>query len=404
MDDLDESREPTSEPLGDPVESEHPHHSFLDGLRHPVQRRHHDAPIELPKAQTRHVRGCLAGIIGVAVVVALGVGVVLFAAGRITSLFAGPPDYPGPGRGRVLFQVHSGDTTAAIGRNLKAQDIVKSVEAFTGAAKGDAAALSIQVGYYQLRKQMAAQDALALLEDPANLVQSLVTVTEGSRLGDIVSVIVAKTDIKRSAVAEALKHPGQLGLPSYAHGNPEGFLFPATYTVVPGEDAVTLLREMVAKAKAEVATLQLKQRGKQLGLTVGQVFTVASILEWEANNGQDYRKVARVIYNRLAAGMPLELDSTVAYVSKRKGDVWTTAAERANDSAYNTYQHAGLPPGPIGAPGEATLKAALNPAKGPWLYFVADFKTGRALFAATYAQHLKNVAKVQQYCRTHKVC
>ena len=105
-----------------------------------------------------------------------------------------------------------------------------------------------------------------------------------------------------------------------------------------------------------------------------------------------------MLYNRLAKGMPLQLDSTVAYVSQRSGDVWTTAAERANTSAYNTYAHAGLPPGPIGSPGEETIKAALLPAKGDWLYFVPDYEHHTTHFSKTYAEHQIWVAKLKAYC------
>ena len=80
------------------------------------------------------------------------------------------------------------------------------------------------------------------------------------------------------------------------------------------------------------------------------------------------------------------------------------AAERASDSRYNTYRHRGLPPGPIGSPGEATIKAALHPADGDWLYFVPDFQHHTTLFTSSYKQHLKNVAKAKKYCQTHSEC
>ena len=102
--------------------------------------------------------------------------------------------------------------------------------------------------------------------------------------------------------------------------------------------------------------------------------------------------------------MPLQLDSTVAYVSQRSGDVWTTAAERANTSAYNTYAHAGLPPGPIGSPGEETIKAALAPAKGDWLYFVPDYEHHTTHFSKTYAEHQNWVAKLKAFCAKSDVC
>ena len=141
-----------------------------------------------------------------------------------------------------------------------------------------------------------------------------------------------------------------------------------------------------------------------MGLTPEQVMTVASILEYEANRSADYPKVARVLYNRLDQKMPLQLDSTVSYISKRKGDVFTTAAERASPSLYNTYKHQGLPPGPIGSPGEATIKAALSPAKGTWLFFVPDYANKSTTFSTTLAQHNKAVEKLQKYCRSHEEC
>ena len=103
--------------------------------------------------------------------------------------------------------------------------------------------------------------------------------------------------------------------------------------------------------------------------------------------------------------MPLQLDSTVAYVSKREGDVWTTAEERASDSAYNTYANAGLPPGPIGSPGRETIEAALNPAEGGWLYFVPGLP-GRTRRASPrrWPKHNKWVDKLREYCRDSEDC
>ena len=220
----------------------------------------------------------------------------------------------------------------------------------------------------------------------------------------IVKTIVDKTDISKKAVTAALANPEAIGLPAEAKGNPEGYLFPATYTVPPKQNAVGLIRQMVAKSVEVDKSLDLATKAKDVGLTPEQVLTVASILEYEANHSEDYPKVARVLYNRLDKGMPLQLDSTVSYVSQRSGDVWTTAAERANTSAYNTYAHAGLPPGPIGSPGEETIKAALAPAKGDWLYFVPDYEHHTTHFSKTYAEHQKWVAKLKAYCAKSEDC
>ena len=149
----------------------------------------------------------------------------------------------------------------------------------------------------------------------------------------------------------------------------------------PKQTAVGLIKQMVAKSVEVEESLDLEAKAKALGLTPEQVLTVASILEYEANKSEDYPKVARVLYNRLKKNMPLQLDSTVSYVSKRSGDVWTTAEERANTSLYNTYEHPGLPPGPIGSPGEETIEAALNPADGDWLFFVPDYEADTTRFS-----------------------
>ena len=122
---------------------------------------------------------------------------------------------------------------------------------------------------------------------------------------------------------------------------------------------------------------------------------VASIIELEAQRDEDYPKVARALYNRLDEDIPLQLDSTAHYISDRQGSPWTTPAERADPSAYNTYLHIGLPPGPIGSPGRKTIEAALNPADGDWLYFFTD-KRGVLYFNRTFEGHVADCRRVYE--------
>jgi UPF0755 protein len=315
-------------------------------------------------------------------------------------------DYSGTeAHGRVVFEVHQGDTATDIGRALKDDGVVESVDAFIDAAKDNSKSSGIQVGSYLLQQQMKASDALGVLVDPKNLVQSLVTVPEGARVAQIIGLITQHTDISKKDVVAALAKPGSLGLPSDADGNPEGYLFPATYTVVPGETATTLLRQMVAKATSEYQQLGVAAGAARLGLSSRQLITVASILEYEAKRAEDYPKVARAIYNRLDQNMPLQSDATVSYANGVSGEIWTTPAQRANGSPYNTYNHTGLPPGPIGSPGETTIQAALHPATGSWLYWVVvNLKTGETVFSTTLADHDKAVAQFHQYCQTSDAC
>lgn len=352
----------------------------------------------------RRLRGCLPVLL---VLVVVGSG--LFLGGRwaydeLSTRLADAPDFAGPGSGQVLFEVSQGATSADIGRALKEEGVVASVDAFTEAAREDADSVNIQVGYYQLQQEMAAADALAVLVDPANLVQSLVTVREGARVPQIVDEIATQTEIPRRQVTRALERPAGIGLPAVAQGNAEGWLYPATYSVPPGTTARDLLGQMVAKTVQVGEDLDIARRAEGLGLTAEQVITVASLLEYEANRSQDYPRVARVIYNRLAADMPLQFDSTVTYITGRTGDVYTTAEEREIDSPYNTYRYPGLPAGPIGSPGEETIEAALNPADGDWLYFVPDYEDQTTRFSETYAEHQRWVAKLAAYCRQSDDC
>ncbi|WP_017933600.1 endolytic transglycosylase MltG [Nocardioides sp. Iso805N] len=354
----------------------------------------------------RSLPGCLAAL------VALGIVVGLLALGGAKGysllkdhLGGSAADYPGPGTGGVTFEVHKGDSATVIGRNLKSAGVVQSVGAFVDAAQANPDSGRIQVGFYQLKKQMKASDALGVLVDPKSLIQNVVVVPEGARVDQIVSSIVAKTDIKRADLVAALKDSSALGLPAAAKGNPEGYLFPATYSVVPGETAAELLKQMVDKGTQVRKELGVDTAAAKVGLTPEQVVTVASILEYEARRSEDYPKVARAIYNRLKANMPLQSDATVSYANKVSGEVWTTAQQRQNASPYNTYQHTGLPPGPIGNPGETTLKAALNPAAGPWLYWVVvNLKTGETIFSTTLAEHEAATQKFRDYCKTSDAC
>lgn len=338
----------------------------------------------------------------IAVIALIVLAVVAVFGLKAVGLFDGVADYAGPGYGSVLVQVHQGDTATAIGRTLAKADVVESQQAFINAANANSASASIQVCYYRVKYKMKASAALALLVNPANCVQTRVTVIEGERVKEIAADIAAKTNIKAAALRAALARPSSIGLPTAAQGNVEGYLYPATYQVTPGETATQLLSEMVARAVAEFQQLGVDSGASALGLTPHQIITVASILQWEAKIPSDFPKVARAIYNRLAAGMPLQSDATVAFANGVSGRISTTNAERANPSPYNTYVHTGLPPGPIGSPGEVAIQAALHPAVGTWLYWVVvNPNTGQTVFSTTYAEHQAAVAQWQAYCAAH---
>lgn len=368
--------------------------------------------VALPRAGSRRARtrsgrarGCVPMLLVLVLILAGAYFGGSWAVDKVKSMVGVSADYSGPGSGSVVIEVHSGDSSSVIGETLEQAGVVKSANAFTDAARSDERSRGIQVGYYQLKKQMKASAALAVLVNPKNLVQATVVVPEGFRVKDVVKAIVAKTDITKAQLMAALAKPAALGLPASAGGKVEGYLFPATYSVVPGETASQLLKQMVTKTKEVIADLDVAAKAESRGFSTQQIITIASILEYEGSRDQDYPKIAQAIYNRLDKGMALQSDATVAYANNLSGTVYTTSNQRQNPSPYNTYVHTGLPPGPIGSPGEKTIEAALNPTPGPWLYWVVvNLKTGETRFNETFAGHQQDVAIFREYCKTSDAC
>ncbi|WP_166139538.1 endolytic transglycosylase MltG [Nocardioides ochotonae] len=353
--------------------------------------------------------GCLAALVALAVVVGGLYWGVSAGVAKIQSLFGEPEDYPGPGTGQVMFEVAQGDTISQMGRNLKDAGVVASVDAFTDAASANPDSTGIQVGYFELKKEMRAADAVDVLVDPSNIVSAAVTIPEGLRVVDIVEILADKTDFSAGAFEKALVQPGKIGLPDYAKGNPEGYLFPATYAFGPKDKPVDMIRAMVRRWEQAAESAGLLDAAKRLGYTPHELMTIASLVEAEGR-GEDMPKIARVIYNRLETeGYPtngkLEIDATVNYALGRNLGVAISPEDLAVDSPYNTRRYAGLPPGPIEAPGDDAIAAAAAPAEGPWFFYVTvDLRTGETKFTEDYDEFLTFKAEFQEYCKTSDAC
>ncbi|MFH9063183.1 endolytic transglycosylase MltG [Streptomyces coeruleorubidus] len=190
---------------------------------------------------------------------------------------------------------------------------------------------------------------------------------------------------KKSLAKAALK------LPNDAEGNPEGYLFPATYQLQEKTTPEKLLALMVDTANEKFNGAPITAGAQRNAMNVYQAVTIASIVQAEAATRADMGKVARVVSNRLERGMPLQMDSTINYALGRS-TVRTTASDTRIDSPYNSYQRMGLPPTPIDNPGEEAMRAAVNPPPGDWLYFVT-VRPGDTRFTADYAEHQRNVAE-----------
>lgn len=353
--------------------------------------------------------GCVVALVVLALVVAGGWYAADRGVGWLQARFGQAEDYPGPGAGEVLFEVHDGDAGDVIARNLEEAGVVASTGAYIEACRAEPKCQTIQVGFYPLRKEMAAADALAILIDPGQQVRAGLTIPEGLRVADIVEVIAEQTEFSVAEVNRALRK--DIGLPDYAAGNPEGYLFPATYSVTPGQKPVDLLRDMVARWRQAADEADLEARASELGRTPAEIMIIASLIEAEGR-GDDMPKIARVIYNRLdgpgdkgGTNGTLGIDASNAYGLGLSGTTALTAEQLAVDTPYDTRRRPGLPPTPIEAPGDDAIRAALNPAVGSWFYYVTvNLETGETRFSETYEEFLVDRAEYQAYCESSERC
>jgi len=344
-----------------------------------------DRPV---RSRRRRGRGRAAGLLAtlgiLAILVPLGIGG--FYAYKAISAHFFPADYSGAGTGQVTVQIKPGDTATTVGARLFTMGVVASARAFVNAAEHSQKGSALQPGYYRLHKHMNATQAFNLLLNPSSRVQLKVTIPEGLRESQIIPVLAKGSGISLSDYKQALRNTAALGLPSYAKGDPEGYLFPATYTIQPGMSATDVLKAMVKAYDQEAASVNLPKEAARGHLTEAEAITVASLAQAEGGKVSDFPKITRVIYNRLQAGMPLQLDSTVLFALNRYG-ILATDQQLTVKSPYNTYKHTGLPPGPIDSPGDAAIRAALHPAQGNWLYFVTvNPKTKKTVFTSSLSE------------------
>ncbi|GAA3101630.1 UPF0755 protein [Kribbella aluminosa] len=359
------------------------------------------------RSRGRRAFGCFAGLISLLVVGAIVAGAVVgFGKGKdaLAGVFSAP-DYQGQGTGTVVVEITNGQSSSSIADTLEKKEVVKSARAFERVARDDPRSLQLQAATYTLHKHMSAKAALDLmLNTQLSVLVTRISVPAGKTKAEVAMILQgSKMKLPAGAAATALGKPAMLGLPAYAHANAEGFLFPGTYDIPKNATAYTMLKLMTANYAKTAGSLDLEKAATHKGLDPYQAVIVASIIGAETNRQQDYAKVARVIYNRLSAGMKLQMDSTIHYVVGKNGGVFTTPEQRNNPSPYNTYKFKGLPPTPINSPTRDELSAAINPAQGSWLYFtLINLDTGETAFASTSAEHQANVKKLQTWCQAHK--
>ncbi len=275
------------------------------------------------------------------------------------------PDFPNrviaTGESEVTLEIPSGATGSDVGKILFAHGVVASSSAYFAIAVADKKSERVSPGNHRLSRRISAAQALTQLLDPARI-PNLIKVFEGAWKSEVVASMITYG----FTPGEVTKAFGQVVLPK-GFSNSEGLLFPAQYSFPKGTTALAAVQAMVDRFKAEqVGQELLSSTGKYGPL---QLLTIASIVQAESDT-QDFEKVARVIFNRLKISMPLQMDSTVHYVKRVRGQIFLSTDSTLIKSPFNTYQHYGLPPSPIGNPGVKAMQAALNPAVGDWLYFI----------------------------------
>jgi len=305
--------------------------------------------------------------------------------GAFSSFSTDVPDYEGSGRGSVEIRINSGDTASDIATALLESDVIASERAFQNAATANPDSRAIQPGLYSVRMEMSAEAALQLLLDPASRVTDLVTIPEGFTVEQVLPVLAEATDIALGDYQAAAGDVAGIGLPGYARGRLEGFLYPSTYELDPEQGATQVLQSLTTQFTTTTGQLQLEERAPSLGLTPYEVVVVASMIQSESRIDSERPMIARVIYNRLAQGIPLGIDATSAYELNKPG-IELTTEDLQNDTPYNTRINLGLPPTPISNPGEASLEAALSPAVGSWIYYVLEDEEGNHFFTESAAE------------------
>ncbi|HTT53855.1 MAG TPA: endolytic transglycosylase MltG [Streptosporangiaceae bacterium] len=371
---------------------EHDGRDLLPGLNEGRKGRRGGGPPAGSAGRKRRRRGRVAILASllVFVLIAGAGGAVIY---HYYRTYIDPPDFSGPGTGSVVVQIQPGQSATAVGERLAALGVVASARAFSNAAKASPRGSALEPGFYQVHEHMKASLALALLLKPSSRVQLKVTIPEGFRLSQIIARLGQATGDPKG-YQQAIAHPQNLGLPAFAHGRPEGYLFPATYEIQPHSTPTAVLQSMVKQFSLEATSLGLPAAAARAHESQAAVITVASIIEAEGKLPAQYAKIAEVIYNRLNAAPPvkLQLDTTVLYAMSLAHS--KAAFSTSFPSPYNTYLHAGLPPGPIDSPGKTAIEAALHPAHGNLLYFLTiNSATGQTLFFSTAPAFDAAVAK-----------
>jgi len=323
------------------------------------------------------------------VVVAAAAGAAAFAAWeRIHAPHRGFQD------AEQFVDIPAGTGTAAIGRRLVQAGVVRDTFTFRAALWWSGRARALQAGEYRFDRPIAAVEVIDRLAR-GDVYARRLTFPEGLTIQEMARLYEAREFGAAASFLEAARDAALIHDLDPAAPDLEGYLFPDTYALPRGTPATRLVGLMMERFRATFDA-DMQRQAREQGLTTREVVTLASLVEKETARPDERPLVAAVFRNRLARGMGLQADPTVIYALQQAGsyDGNIRRQDLAIDSPYNTYRYAGLPPGPIAAPGRAALEASLLPARVSYLYFVSR-NDGSHVFATTLAEHNRNVRQFQ---------
>lgn len=354
-----------------------------------------------PVPRKRRGRGCL-----IALIVLLVIGGIIAGAGvwvyntyqsQIDDImgWGEPKDYEsGIATGEAFVTIKKGDTGSPVSTALFQAKVTKTDRVFYDYLIENDPNATFYPGVYKLQQKMTAAAALKALANPENRMANTVRIAEGSTVASSLPQIAEGVGIPIEDLQAAVQDPAAYGVSAQ---NLEGWLFPAVYTFDPGSTANHVIAAMVDRTRESLSKAGVPAEDVQ------RVLTIASIIEREARTA-DFPKVSRVIANRVADGMMLQMDSTAqyGYGELHAGKASTSEAAQHDDNPWNTYVITGLPVTPIANPGDAAIDAAMHPVDGPWLYFVTiDMSTGETQFSETYEEHQQGIKKMRAWCSAH---
>lgn len=298
-------------------------------------------------------------------------------------------DYNQEAGPETTITIVEGDDGAAVAKKMVEADIVKSFDAvYREMLNAD---FTIYPGTYAFPTKLSGAQALRILIEGKNRVVNQVTIPEGMRIQQIVPLVSAALGIDAAELFDALD--SQMSRIDDRAPTLEGYLFPATYTFDPNVDAKTVISTMVDRMEAELASFGRELKDSH------DLLSLAALIQAEGKHEEDFFKISRVFANRLDKGMLLQSDPTVKYRYQGEQSNFTDGVKDASNP-FNTYIYKGVPVGPVGNPGSLAIEAALRPADGNWLFFVAiNLKTGETVFSETLAEHERAAELYRQWLR-----